>query len=131
MSAPPDFAHELLAAAARDQLVWTKLAGDADVHDASLGFHGQQAVEKCLKAVLAHAQVPFRRTHDVAELLDALADAGLPEPPHADRLDELNPYAVEARYGWTQDRPLDRAQVGRWLTAVSEWARTCLADKPA
>jgi HEPN domain-containing protein len=123
MAEPIDFALELLAAAARDHLVWAKLAADPEIHDTSLGFHAQQTVEKALKAVLARAQVPFRRTHDIAELLDLVSDAGLPGPPHADRLDELNPYAVEARYGWSGSAALDRAAVTRWLDDVLLWAR--------
>lgn len=117
-----EFAEQLLAAAQRDHLVWRKLVRDLEVHDAMLGFHAQQAVEKWLKAVLAKAGVAFRRTHDLAELLDALQDAGLPPPPHADRLDELNPFAVEARYCMGGEGVLDRALVGAWLDEVQAWA---------
>ncbi|MFM2058025.1 MAG: hypothetical protein RLY71_2410 [Pseudomonadota bacterium] len=118
------FARQLLEAAGRDLTVWVKLVGDTDVHDAMLGFHAQQAVEKYLKAVLALHAVAFRRTHDLAELLDVLDDAGLPSPPHAQVLDELNPFAVEARYGLPDDAgsQLDRAAVGQWLADVAEWA---------
>lgn len=117
-----EFAEQLLAAAQRDLTVWRKLVHDAEVHDAMLGFHAQQAVEKLLKAVLARAGVVFRRTHDLAELLDVLHDAGLPPPPHADRLDELNPFAVDARYGMEGDSALVRQEVGPWLDAVAAWA---------
>jgi HEPN domain-containing protein len=126
--AGPDFAAQLLIAAERDLLVWRKLVNDAEVHDAMLGFHAQQAVEKMLKAVLARAGVAFRRTHDLAELLDVLHDAGLPDPPHAERLDELNPFAVEARYGMGGEGVLARGQVGPWLDAVWTWARAQVGD---
>jgi HEPN domain-containing protein len=61
-------------------------------------FHAQQAVEKCLKAVLVWYQVEFPKTHDIGRLMDLLktVDSGL-----ADRVREasaLTPYAVEARY---------------------------------
>ena len=128
MAAPTDFARQLLVAARRDLTVWRKLAGDAEVHDAVLGFHAQQAIEKCLKAVLARAGVVFRRTHDIAELLDAIEDAALPAPPHADRLDELNPYAVEARYGWAGSGALERGAVSSWLAAVEAWACAQVGD---
>lgn len=121
MSAP-EFAEQLLTTAQRDLLVWRKLVGDHEVHDAMLGFHAQQTVEKLLKAVLAHRGVAFRRTHDLAELLDVLHDAGLPDPPHAERLDELNPFAVEARYGMGGEGVLGRAEVGSWLDALWAWA---------
>ena len=124
--AQTEFSIQLLEAAAHDLCVWKKLIADADVHDSMLGFHAQQAVEKCLKAVLAHERVAFRRTHDLAELLDAVADAGLAAPPFSDRLDELNPFAVEARYGMGGDQPLDRALVDSWILACFEWARVHL-----
>ena len=117
-----EFAEQLLAAAQRDHLVWCKLVHDLEVHDAMLGFHAQQAVEKWLKAVLAKAGVAFRRTHDLAELMDLMQDAGLVSPPDADRLDELNPFAVDARYGMGGEGVLDRALVGTWLDEVRAWA---------
>jgi HEPN domain-containing protein len=127
----PDFARQLLTAAERDLRVWRKLVDDMDIHDAMLGFHAQQAVEKCLKAVLARARVAFRRTHDIAELMDALSDAGLSPPPHAQRLDELNPFAVEARYGMTTEQGLDRPVAGEWVEAVFAWACVTLRDSSA
>jgi HEPN domain-containing protein len=42
-----------LEAAQNDLMVWHKLVNDTEVHDSMLGFHAQQSVEKCLKAVLA------------------------------------------------------------------------------
>ena len=36
-------------------------------------FHCQQAAEKLMKGFLVLAAQPFRRTHDMAELIDALA----------------------------------------------------------
>lgn len=125
--AGPDFAQQLLDAAERDLTVWRKLINDAEVHDAMLGFHAQQSVEKNLKAVLAQARVAFRRTHDLVELLDAITDAGLMSPPFADRLDELNPYAVEARYGLGDLGALDRVAVSGWIDAVAQWARQALS----
>ena len=118
----PEFARQLLASAGHDRAAWQLLARDPAMHDSMLGFHAQQMIEKCLKAVLAHRGVAFRRTHDLSELLDLMADQLALQPPHADRLDELNPYAVEARYGWPFDSRLDRAQTETWLDAVMAWA---------
>lgn len=89
----------LLAAAMQDFAACQLLAGSSVIGDAVVGFHAQQSVEKSLKAVLSVNMVEFRRTVDLASLLDMLEDHKLPTPPHADWLDELNPYAVEARYG--------------------------------
>lgn len=112
----------LLGLARQDVLAYRKLIDDPEIGDALLGFHAQQAVEKALKAVLSHAGMVHRRTHDIAELLDLLADAGLPAPPHADLLDELNPYAVEMRYGLVQPAGLDRLATLDRLNAVPAWA---------
>jgi hypothetical protein len=84
-------AETLLLAAERDQQAFRKLADDPTLHDSLPGFHAQQTVEKALKAVLAHAGVAFRRTHDIAELLDYLEDSGLPAPPYADRFGRAQP----------------------------------------
>ena len=106
-------AEIFLLAAERDRQAFNKLSEDPDLHDSLAGFHAQQAVEKALKAVLAHAGIVFRRTHDIAELLDLPEDAGVTTPPYADRLDELNPYAVEIRYGLVEPSGLDRTATPR------------------
>ena len=64
-------------------------------------------MEKALKAVLMHAGIAFRRAHDIAELPDLFVDAGGDLPPITERLDELNPYSVEARYGLVEPAGLD------------------------
>jgi len=112
----------LIGLAPQDLLVFRKLADDRDMGDAVLGFHAQQAVEKLLKAVLAHNGIAHRRTHDIAELLDLLADNGLPAPPHDDVLDELNPYSVEMRYGLVQPGGLDRQATLAMVDEVMAWA---------
>lgn len=122
------FAQQLLEAARRDLTAWRKLAPDVEIHDSTLGFHAQQAVEKSIKAVLAHAKVAFRRSHDIAELLDVLSDAGLAAPPECTELDRLNPYAVEARYGYPLAGPLDRDAVGARVEAVLAWAGSAVSN---
>jgi HEPN domain-containing protein len=118
----PSLAHTLLELAHRDQRAFFTLATDPSMHDSLCGFHAQQAVEKALKAVLAHVGVAHRRTHDIAELLDLVSDSDLPAPPFADRLDELNPYAVDYRYGLIEPGGLDRAETERVLAGVLDWA---------
>jgi HEPN domain-containing protein len=96
------------------------------MNDAAIGFHAHQSIEKALKSVLAHAGVHFRRTHDVAELLDLLHDSDCAMPPFSERLDELDPYAVEARYGLIEPVALDRDAASRVVEAVIAWAETQL-----
>jgi hypothetical protein len=62
------------------------------------------------------------RTHNIAQVLDVLHDAAIPAPPHADKLDVLNRYAVQARYGTLDAGPLDRQVVEVWLNDLLSWA---------
>ena len=116
----------LLQAAEQDLAACEALAQAPGIGDAIVGFHAQQATEKALKAVLSWHGVEFRRTHDLALLLDLLQDRQLPPPPGADWLDELNPYAVEARYGLSGIAGLDRPKVLAALRALLQWARAQL-----
>lgn len=111
----------LLESARQDEKAVAALSGISDIGDAIVGFHAQQAVEKTLKAVLSSAGIVFRRTHDIAELLDLLTDSGLPPPPASETLDELNPYAVEARYGLVELSGLDRQIIGATIGQVLAW----------
>lgn len=112
----------LLESARQDEKAVVALSPIRDIADAIVGFHAQQAVEKALKAVLSSAGIAFRRTHDIAELLDLLADSGLSSPPEAEILDELNPYAVEARYGLVDLSGLDRQRIRVTIAQVLAWA---------
>jgi HEPN domain-containing protein len=117
----------LLAAARRDRQAFQALAALPEMNDAVIGFHAHQCVEKALKAALAHAGIGFRRTHDLGELLDLLQDAGRGAPPFSERLDELDPYAIEACYGLLNPSGLDRAATSRMIEAVIDWAEAQLA----
>ncbi len=62
-------------------------------------FHMQQCVEKYLKAYLTLHGKPFRRTHDISELIELSREID-PEFEHLYRLeaDSLTIYGVEVRY---------------------------------
>ena len=62
-------------------------------------YHMQQCVEKCLKAYLVAHKKSFRRTHDIAELIEQCKEID----PAFDALyqkqaDSLTIYGVEIRY---------------------------------
>lgn len=116
----------LLNAARADAKAVRALCGLPDISDAILGFHAQQSVEKALKAVLSSSGIVFRRTHDIAELLDLITDHSLPPPPFAELLDELNPFAVEARYGLIAPGAIDRLQALEWIEQKLDWAELYL-----
>jgi HEPN domain-containing protein len=81
--AEESIAAVLLAAAKRDQQAFRALVAMPEMNDAVVGFHAHQCVEKALKAVLARWGIRFRRTHDLAELLDLLHDCGRGDPRFA------------------------------------------------
>jgi HEPN domain-containing protein len=123
MKQPIDLARQFLAVADNDIKAFQKLAADDNIADASVGFHAQQAVEKCLKAVLALHSIKFRKKHDLGELLDLYEQHKLPLPPMMDVLDELNPYAVTLRYDLLDDmEALNREPTKAIVNAVRKWA---------
>lgn len=79
---------------AKDEFQTEKPATDA------ICFHTQQCVEKYLKAFLIFNGREFRKTHDIAELLELCSEI---EPKFQKlyewNVDELTDYAVVVRYG--------------------------------
>jgi len=116
-----------MALAHRDRDVFYLLAEASHIADESVGFHAQQVVEKCLKAVLACHQVEVRRTHDLSRLIELLREHSLPLPPNADSLELLTPYAVMARYDVVQSFAMNRVEVGELVRAIVKWAEEQLS----
>ena len=83
-----DEAKRLLRIAGRDYQTFTILRNHPEAELAPICFHAQQAIEKALKAVLTINRIDFRRTHDLEELANLLADidiasfhaSGIPPP---------------------------------------------------
>jgi HEPN domain-containing protein len=114
----------LLAKAAQDELAARRLAADARIGDEVVGFHIQQAAEKRLKALLAFHGIPYRRTHDLVELMDLLIAQGHAVPAAIEPLQELTPFAVEYRYEYLdqyEDVPLDRIRALALLEGLEVW----------
>ena len=127
MKRPIDLARRFLELADRDIKAFRKLALDREIDDAVVGFHAQQAVEKCLKAVLARHEVAFRKVHDLSALIDLLGDKRLPFPPMREKVVELNPFAVLLRYDFPETEALDRAMAKDVVDAVRRWAEDSVA----
>ena len=58
-----DLARVLLDRADDDIRLVRRVVDDADIADAIVGFHAQQAVEKAIKAVLAAREIEYAKTH--------------------------------------------------------------------
>jgi HEPN domain-containing protein len=91
-------ARRLLSLAQGDYAAFTVLRAHPSVPLAPTCFHGQQCVEKALKAVLTARQVFFRRVHDLEEITNLLTDAHITPPFPAEQYGLLNPFAVGMRY---------------------------------
>jgi HEPN domain-containing protein len=122
----------LLRRARADAVALEKLADDAEIDDAIVGFHAQQAVEKSVKAVLARHSIDFPFVHDIARLLRLLEEASVDPPPNADEAIELSPWAAELRYGEILGGRLDRERLRVLVRDVIAWAESTLtADRGA
>lgn len=117
---------------ARSDLVLARLGLHRDVLPEHVCFHAQQAVEKSLKALLLHRRVDFPFTHDLAELLDTMADAGIEVPAEIADADSLTPYAVETRYPgfWGDIAEGDVAEALRLAEAVLRWVEEQIEQPP-
>lgn len=98
---PADMAGRRLNLARGDLASATVLLDHQDTALRNVGFLAQQAAEKALKAVLAARDADIPRTHDLTDLLHALADppAGL----DLDELARLGKWAVGGRYPGDDD----------------------------
>ena len=122
MKQATDLARRFLALADRDLRAFEKLVADREIADEVIGFHAQQAIEKCLKAVLVSNGVEFWRVHDLELLLELLDDHRIAPPPDTAAIQELNPFAVVLRYDFLGEQTLDRARTPGVLRAVRSWA---------
>ena len=80
---------------------------------ASIGFHSQQCVEKCLKTILIFNQKDFKRSHDIHYLLNLIEDEldSNSSEKIRNNADMLNDFAVNARYpGGYEDFDVDESK---------------------
>ena len=92
-----------------------------------LCFHAQQATEKALKAVLVARGVVPPKTHDIAALVEQVAQNGTVLPGELMPITELTAFAVLSRYSadfgeldddeWARNVALARAAV-EWAAGV-------------
>jgi HEPN domain-containing protein len=97
-------------------------------------FHCQQAAEKLLKAFLIHAARPFRKTHEMAELIDAVAPLYPDAAGLASGMQDWTVWAIAARYlqpgGIAEPEP--RAdELRRAIDAVDALSDALRAHAPA
>ena len=76
----------------------------------AVAFHAQQAAEKFLKAFLVRHQIPFRKTHDIQELLGLAASVTAELKAELVSAAMLTPFGVDFRYPGEQVADLRTAQ---------------------
>lgn len=123
-----DLATRFARKAESDEIALQKLGDDPDVPDDLIGFHAQQALEKLLKAALAHVGVAPPRIHHLNKLLSLLADAGLAPPVSMDEARVMVPWAVEFRYDDVLDERLDRTAACETVKKMRAWVDDLLAE---
>ncbi len=123
-----DLARELIALAQDDRTAAEALLDNANVSDAIVGFHAQQAVEKALKAVLASSDTEFPFTHNIALLMQLCDDAGIEIPASLAGADLLTPYGVTLRYGLRSPGTLDRGSAVSLAADALAWASSLRSE---
>lgn len=108
--------------AAGDEKILFRLIDEDDIPDDGLGFHAQQAVEKMIKAVLAHNEVSYERTHNIAYLLNLLDEADISKPDRAIDLPNLSPWAAGLRYSRRPEDVPDRPEMRSLVEHTKAWA---------
>ncbi len=117
-----DLARKLLRRADDDATLVRRVLDDADIADAIVGFHAQQAVEKSIKAVLAAREIAYGKTHQLEYLIRLLSKHEIEAPSFVADAVELNPWAVEFRYEEDDEPPLDRHATLSFIEDVRRWA---------
>lgn len=126
---PTNQAAVLVRKAAADAIAVRELAGNSEITDEIIGFHAQQAIEKWLKALMAHRGMDEVRIHDIGRLLQLLQNDGAELPVNAEQLDDLTIYAVPMRYDEMLDaEPLDREATVDLVDEVGRWAGKTLGQ---
>jgi HEPN domain-containing protein len=111
-------------ARARSDLALAAIELPAGACYEDLCYHAQQAAEKAIKSVYRSLDLPFRFTHDLADLLNHLLVHGV-EIPAVIRLSaDLTEFAWQARYPSTAEpvTEADHRQALYLASEVVEWA---------
>jgi HEPN domain-containing protein len=119
-----DLSGVLLGLARDDEFAAKSLLPVEGVADSILGFHAQQAVEKSLKAVLAHRGIEYPYSHDLDGFVELCKKNRLKVPEGLDGVDRLSEFGVRARYGAANPSGLDRDQALRWAACAVKWAES-------
>ena len=114
----------LLAKARDDEILIEEIISKERIRDEIIGFHAQQAAEKLLKALLMARNIPYRKTHDLRELIDLIRDHDIQFPESLMEIRTLSPFAVEFRYDYLpleEESPFDRQKTLEMVRDLRKW----------
>lgn len=128
MASQLEYSKLLIAKALDDYAVLKILIEKQEVADEIIGFHAQQVVEKVLKAILSFKSIEYRKTHDIAELIDIINDNGIDVPESIEETIDLTPFAVEFRYDFLpaevkKTEKMSRKKILMLVNTALEWAK--------
>jgi len=105
-----------------------KVINDDEIRKELVLFHIQQAVEKVIKAILSHKGIIFPKTHDIEDLIELSWAKGIQFPDYVERFPELTPYAVEFRYGFSDEEAEDANEFLRLAEKFIHFTESILKD---
>jgi hypothetical protein len=121
----------LLRKARSHRIALDHVGPDPTFADTIVGFHAQQAIEKTIKAVLSHNQIAYPRVNDLDRLLHLLETEQITQPPGAQQMGSLTPWATHLRY---EDPPepisLDRPATITLVDDMADWASALIPRTP-
>ncbi len=120
----------LLAKARDDEVLIEEIISKERIRDEIIGFHAQQAAEKLLKALLMARNIPYRKTHDLRELIDLISDNDIKFPEPLMGIRTLSPFAVEFRYDYLpaeEESPFDRQKALEMVRDLRKWVEEEIA----
>ena len=90
------------------------------------GFHAQRGAELALKAWISLIGERYERTHNVADLVAILNDAGVADVQPYERLATLTPYAVKYVYEEIENPTMDRRYISQEVNALAHLVESLL-----
>ena len=120
----PEYAKTLLKIAGGDLNTAEALLGNKNVRPENICFLAQQAIEKCIKAVLCHKNLSVPQVHDLEALVAAVPD-NCPSIPGIEQLGDLTEFATVRRYeeGYQELEPPEMLAVVKTARECIEWAK--------